>query len=81
MCLRVKMTPYRDWDRNSGVVAYDIGPSHIDVKFKDGAIYRYTSLSVGQANLAHMAQLASAGNGLNSFISRVVSKRYSARLA
>ncbi|SLN35686.1 hypothetical protein AQS8620_01256 [Aquimixticola soesokkakensis] len=75
------MTPYRDWDNDSGVKAYDIGQSHIDVQFKGGAVYRYTSLSAGQQNLDHMARLARAGNGLNNFINRVVKKRYSARLS
>jgi hypothetical protein len=74
------MTPYRDWDHDSGVRAYDIGHSHIDVQFNDGSVYRYTSLSVGQANLSHMAQLARAGDGLNSFINQVVKKGYSMRL-
>lgn len=74
------MTPYRDWDHNSGVRAYDIGQSHIDVEFKDGAAYRYTALSAGQANLEHMARLASAGDRLNAFINRVVKRRYSIRL-
>lgn len=75
------MTPYRDWDHNSGVQAYEIGQSYIDVQFKDGAKYRYTSLSAGQANLEHMARLAHAGKGLNAFINRVVRSRYSVRLS
>ena len=74
------MTPYRDWDHNSGVRAYDIGQSHIDVQFKDGSVYRYTSLSAGQANINHMARLAQAGDGLNAFINQVVKKRYSERI-
>lgn len=74
------MTPYRDWDHDSGVLAYVIGESHIDVQFKDGAIYRYTSISAGQVNLDQMARLARAGEGLNAFINRVVKRRYSARL-
>lgn len=41
------MTPYRDWDRDSGIRAYDIGSSHMDVQFKDGAVYRYTAVSAG----------------------------------
>lgn len=76
----LKMTPYRDWDHNSGVKAYDIGHSHIDVLFKDGSVYRYTSLSAGQGNLAHMARLAQAGNGLNAFINRAAKQRYAARI-
>lgn len=74
------MTPYRDWDRDSGIRAFDIGQSHIDVQFKDGSVYRYTSISAGQANINHMARLAQAGEGLNAFINQVVKKRYAASL-
>jgi glycine cleavage system aminomethyltransferase T len=80
LCKGAAMTPYRDWDQDSGVQAYDIEQSHIDVQFKDGAVYRYTSLSAGQTNLDHMARLARAGDGLNAFINRFVKNRYSARL-
>lgn len=75
------MTPYRDWDKDSGIRAYELGFSHMDVAFKDGAIYRYTSVSAGQANLDRMIVLARAGDGLNEFINRAVKKRYSERLA
>lgn len=75
------MTPYRDWDHDSGVRAYEIGQSHIDVQFKGGSVYRYTSLSAGQANLDQMARLAREGNGLNAFINLVVKQLYSANLA
>ncbi len=74
------MTPYRDWDRDYGIRAYDIGSTHVDVAFKDGAVYRYTSLSAGQANIDRMIVLARAGDGLNQFINRAVKKRYSERL-
>ena len=53
----------------------------MDVAFKDGAIYRYTALSAGQANLDRMIVLARAGDGLNQYINRAVKKRYSERLA
>lgn len=74
------MTPYRDWDHNSGVSAYDLGPSHIDVQFKDGAVYRYTNFSAGAGNIATMAQLARAGDGLNAFINSHVRHRYAQKL-
>ncbi len=75
------MTPYRDWDQDSGIRSYDIGSTHVDVAFKDGAIYRYTSVSAGQANIDRMIVLARSGDGLNEFINRAVKKRYSERLA
>lgn len=74
------MEPYRDWDNDSGVRGFEICEGHIDVQFKSGAVYRYTSSSVGQANLDRMGGLARAGEGLNSFINRVVRNRYSAKL-
>lgn len=75
------METYRDWDHGSGVRAYDIGEAHIDVQFKSGAVYRYTSFSVGAANLVQMVAFARAGEGLNSFINKVVKHLYSAKLS
>lgn len=74
------MEPYRDWDNDSGVRAFEISNGQIDVQFKSGAVYRYTSSSVGPANLERMVTLARAGEGLNSFINKVVRNAYSARL-
>ncbi|WP_199725323.1 hypothetical protein [Gemmobacter lutimaris] len=53
----------------------------MDIVFKDGAIYRYTSLSAGQANIDRMIVLARAGDGLNQFINRAVKTRYAERMA
>jgi hypothetical protein len=74
------MEPYRDWDNDSGVRAFEISEGQIDIQFKAGAVYRYTSASVGSANLDQMVALARAGEGLNNFINRAVKKRYSSRL-
>ena len=75
------METYRDWDHDSGVRAYDIAEAHIDVQFKSGAVYRYTSTSVGLNNLVKMKALARAGEGLNSFINKVVKQLYSAKIS
>ena len=74
------MEPYGDGDHGAGVVAFQIGRAHIDVRFRNGSVYRYTAASVGQDNLDRMAALACAGSGLSGFISRTVSNRYAARL-
>lgn len=74
------MIQYQDWNHDSNVQGYDVGASHIDVQFKSGSIYRYTSASVGAANLKLMIDYARAGDGLNSFINRIVRDRYSVRL-
>ena len=75
------METYRDWDHDSGVRAYDIAEVYIDVQFKSGAVYRYTSTSVGLNNLVKMKALARAGEGLNAFINKVVKQLYSAKIS
>ena len=70
------MIRYRDWDNDSNVRAYEIGPDSISVQFKDGSVYLYTSLTPGRQEVAHMVRLAQAGDGLNSYISKVIKKRF-----
>ncbi|MBI4003280.1 MAG: hypothetical protein HY348_16060 [Nitrospira defluvii] len=44
------MERYKNLNRNSGVVAYEIGPDFIKVQFSDGAIYLYHGASVNLIN-------------------------------
>lgn len=74
------MDRYMNRGGDSGVVAYEIGDDSITVQFRDGAVYLYTSQSAGAAALAEMQRLARAGQGLNSYIGRVVRKGYAQRL-
>jgi hypothetical protein len=74
------MERYANRGGGSNVLAYEIEPSSIKVQFGDGSIYLYTSQSAGAANLEQMKQLANAGQGLNSFIGRVVRKGYASKL-
>lgn len=73
------MTAYRNMGGNSNVSAYEFGTDYIRVQFSTGAIYLYTYQSAGASNIEHMKTLAQNGNGLNSFINRVVRKQYAAR--
>lgn len=70
------MEPYGNLGGDSGVVAYENGPDFIRVEFSDGAIYLYTYASAGSHNIEHMKSLAGNGQGLNSFITTTVRKRY-----
>ena len=70
------MQPYANLGGGSNAVGYEIGVDWIRVLFGDGSIYRYTYQSAGASNIEHMKQLAAAGQGLNSFIMRVVKYRY-----
>ena len=74
------MERYRNRGGDSGVVAYEIGPDSITVKFSDGSIYLYTYQSAGSANIEHMKRLAIDGEGLNNFINRCVKKSYARKL-
>ncbi|AXV99844.1 hypothetical protein CJO81_03165 [Ralstonia solanacearum] len=74
------MERYANRGGDSNVVAYEIEQNSITVQFGDGSIYLYTSQSAGAMNLEHMKQLAIAGQGLNSFIGRVVRKGYASKL-
>jgi hypothetical protein len=65
---------------NSGVANYAIGYDNIIVEFTGGARYLYTYTSTSTAGVEHMKSLALGGVGLNSYISRVVKKRYARKL-
>lgn len=64
------MTPYANQSGRSAVVAYCIEDNAIIVEFKGRRRYCYTDRSAGHANVEHMKQLARAGRGLGTFITR-----------
>ena len=73
------MERYKNLGGSSGVAAYEIGQGFLNVQFRDGSIYEYTDQSAGSGNIQRMQQLATAGSGLCSFISRVVKAGYASR--
>ena len=62
------MQAYKNLGGNSGVRAFSIGESYIDVQFNSGAVYRYSYKSAGIEKVEHMKRLAMQGHGLNSYI-------------
>ncbi|HZY19083.1 MAG TPA: hypothetical protein VFE82_11420 [Ramlibacter sp.] len=64
------MTPYRNLSGHSGVVAYEVRPGAIAVRFRGGHTYLYTQASAGEEAVAQMQRLARAGRGLSTFIAR-----------
>lgn len=64
------MEHYRDWDNDSNIVAYEIGPDFITVEFRNGPtrFYTYTFGSAGAHAVEEMSRLARAGDGLNAYI-------------
>lgn len=74
------MEHYKNIGGDSGVSAYELGNGSITVQFRDNSVYLYTNQSSGASNIAEMQRLAVAGQGLNSFIGRVVRKNYAQKL-
>lgn len=70
---------YRNLSGNSGVVAYEVGPDWIAVRFRNGETYRYTHASAGRLHVEEMKKLAHAGAGLSAYISRHVHEAYESR--
>ena len=70
------MKRYRNLDGHSGVVAYEIAPDAIAVRFNSGEIYDYTYAATGEARVETMKMLAEAGQGLSTYISRFVRDDY-----
>jgi hypothetical protein len=71
---------YKNLGGDSNVVAYEIGREEITVQFGDGAIYLYDSQHTSPQNIVEMQRLALRGQGLNSFIGRVVKKGYAKKI-
>lgn len=74
------MQRYANRSGESGVVAYEIGAGSITVEFVGGDRYLYTDESAGVAKIAKMRELALAGRGLSTFISRQVRTAYACKL-
>jgi hypothetical protein len=72
----MRMTPYLRLSGDSGVLAYHSAATAIRVKFVDGKVYTYTYASAGSGRVEQMKQLAQAGQGLSTYISRYVRDAY-----
>ena len=70
------MQRYTNRSGESGVVAYELGPDWIAVKFSEGSVYRYDGKRPGRPFVAEMKRLAERGQGLSTYISRVVRENY-----
>ncbi len=74
------MKRYRNLGGDSGIVAYKIDADSIIVEFSDNSLYLYDYTKPGPEEVEHMKKLAEQGQGLNSYISRYIKKRYAAKL-
>jgi hypothetical protein len=67
---------YKNVHGDSGVVAFELRPRSVIVKFQDGWKYEYTDESSGAKAVRVMKELALAGEGLSTFISQRVRDKY-----
>lgn len=74
-----RYVPYLNHGKRSGVNAYALGPNYILVRFNDGGVYLYTDKLLTEAEIANLKQLAEYGSGLNSYLTRLIGTRYTAR--
>lgn len=74
------MVAYANLSGESGVIAYRVGADWIAVTFEGGHEYLYNYARTGREHVERMIELARAGRGLSTYISRVVQDRYAARL-
>lgn len=74
------MQRYTNRSGHSGIVAYELGPDSITVKFTGGDRYLYTADSTGVNHIARMHELAREGHGLSTYISQHVRERYARKL-
>jgi hypothetical protein len=72
-----KFQPYRKVRAASGVVAYAIVDDAMHIQFQNGDVYVYTPAATGRLHLKVMKQLARAGAGLSTYVSRQIRNRYS----
>ena len=77
---RNNMKLYKDLSGNSNVISYELGTVEVRVKFDDDSLYLYTTQSTGAVNINEMQRLASNGQGLNSFIGRIVKMNYAEKI-
>jgi len=71
---------YKSLSGDSGVVSYDLGADSITLQFKDGAVYLYNYEKPGREHVERMKQLAIAGSGLSTYVSRQVKDAYARKL-
>jgi len=70
------MEPYRNLGGDSGVEAYECGADWIKVRFARGRTYVYDQTTPGPLHVQQMIELARAGRGLGTYISRHVRHAY-----
>ncbi len=74
------MQRYQSSNTNTGIIAYEMLPDGISIKFRDGSVYLYTAQSSGKKHITEMQKLARKGEGLTTYINQHVREHYQEKL-
>lgn len=74
------METYANLSGNSGVRRFEVRSNGIVVEFKGRSRYFYSTTRPGRSHVEQMVERATAGVGLNTYISKYVGGRYSRRI-
>ena len=77
--MKVDLQPYATRGQAAGVRAYALLPGGLLVQFQSGEGYLYDETSPGPKHVQRMSELAIAGRGLSTYISRYVHQRYAGK--
>ncbi|HEX5277940.1 MAG TPA: hypothetical protein VFW42_09750 [Fluviicoccus sp.] len=73
------MKPYGNKAGKSDILAYEVAEGRLSIVTNKRWLYLYTEQSVGPEKLRLMQELAERGEGLGSYMWRVVPRRYAGR--
>lgn len=71
---------YINRTNRSNVKEYRPGDTYVVIRFKDDSTYLYSNKLLTEAELTYIKDLADSGSGLNSYLNRLIGRRYTARL-
>ena len=67
---------YRNLNGDSGVTYFAVGDDFLAVQFGDPTVYVYDYVQPGREHVEKMKELAVAGRGLGTYISKYVRKAF-----
>jgi hypothetical protein len=74
------MEKYKNRKGDSGVQSYEIGSDFIIVQFINDGSYLYNYKIPGSSHVERMKKLAIEGQGLSTYISTNIKKRYAKKI-
>lgn len=75
------MERYKDIKGDSGVQSYEIGSDYIIVQFIHDGSYLYNYKIPGSSHVERMKKLAVKGQGLSTYISKNIKKKYAEKIS